>query len=77
MTMLHLICERCGFQAFAETRFQAAGWQFKTSVQPSLCLACIADLKLIESLSSHERERRAAGKPDRAGLLPKRKGSAT
>ena len=47
MSMLHLVCERCGFQVFVETRFQATGWHFKTTDSASLCPACVADLKRV------------------------------
>ena len=62
VSMLHLVCERCGFQVFVETRFDARGWHFKTADSPSLCPACVCDLKLIESTPAPERERIASGK---------------
>jgi hypothetical protein len=62
VSMLHLVCERCGFQVFVETRFQATGWHFKTTDSPSLCPACVADLKRVESTPAPERERVASSR---------------
>jgi hypothetical protein len=60
--LLHLVCEGCGFHVFVVHRHHATGWHFKTADSPSLCPACVADLKLVASTPAHERERVASGR---------------
>jgi hypothetical protein len=64
MSMLHLVCERCGFQVFVEHRYQAIGWHFKTADSPSLCPACVADTKLVESTAAPDVNAPPLAKPD-------------
>jgi hypothetical protein len=62
MSMLQFVCEKCGFQAFVETPIEATGWHFKTADSPSLCTACMVDMKPVEAVPPRKRERAASAK---------------